>query len=193
VSFRLIVALGLLAVFLGPVRSEDLIKEAQEANSPVIKSSSDHRIKVTLLYVGPVNDPQIHQPFVIVYMVEDRRSEADLREHPWQIQPGNQIDSKYYLAPASPELKDSTGHLVIEKGPERARTYDVALMPMFKKVYPQLTLPAPDRPEKTGVYEYFYKIVPPGPFEITLHDSIEGYGKNNFHFRDIDTKSFPSN
>jgi len=189
VSLRSAVALGLLIFCLPPVRSDDHLLDGATADaSPLTQTSSDQRIKVTLLYVGPVTDVQIHQPFVVMYMVEDCRTDEELQRHPYKTAQG--IDSQYYLAPAIPEVKDGTHHLLSDGGSERARSYKAALFPIFAKTYPNLKLPPADHPDRIGVYEYFYKDLPTGPFDITLHDSIQGYGENNFHFRDIDVGTF---
>ena len=179
-----------LLLALAPIlaRADDL---GDDSDSSLAKSSSDHRIKVTLLYVGPIKDPQIHQPFVVTYLVEDCRSDEELQRHPWKL-PGGAIDSNYYLAPSIPELKDGTHHLVdiSVNADERSRQYVGASEPIFKKIYPGVVVPVPAQPDRAGIYEYFYKMVPPGPYQIVLHDSIPAYGRNNFHFHDIDTSAF---
>jgi hypothetical protein len=171
---------------LAPARADD---EELGTDSPWSKTSSDGRIKVTLLYVGPIKDSQTTQPFVITYMVEDCRSDEELLRHPWKLA-GGAIDSQYYMAPAAPELKDGTHHLVDDRGEERSRGYAGAVQPNFKEIYPNVILPIPARPERVGIYEWFYKVLPSGPYDVVLHDSIPAYRQNNFYFRDIETSAF---
>jgi hypothetical protein len=191
----LLFSLGLLFVLM-PLRAEDYLKEAQEQNapqdaSPLVKLSPDHRIKVTLLYTGPVSDKQIPLPFVVVYMVEDCRTAEDLaRHHATPTPDGHFIDGGYLLTTYPPDIKDGTGK-ALPGGQERCREYKGALQADFKTVYPQISLPTPDHPDKCGVFEYFYKEPARSPFDITLHDRIVAYGESSFHFRDISANSFP--
>ncbi len=187
--------LGLLLVLI-PLRAEDYLKEAQEENapqdtSPLVKLSPDHRIKVTLLYIGPVSDKQIPLPFVVVYMVEDCRTAEDLAHHHATPTPdGHFIDGGYLLTTYPPDIKDGTGKTLARGGQERCREYKGGLEEDFKALYPQINLPAPDHPDKSGILEYFYKDAARGPFDITLHDRIVAYGESSFHFRDINSNSF---
>lgn len=188
-------AVSLLALLLGlvPLRAEDYLHEAQDENSPLVQTTSDHRIKFTLLYVGPVTDKQIHDPFVVVYMREDCRSDEDLAQHHAVRTADNAaIDTEFALLTKLPEVRGSAGRLK-DYGSERARGYDGVETPAFKETYPQLKLPAPDHPghlERVSILEYFFKSVPTGPFDITLHDNIGAYGESGVHFHDIDTSSF---
>jgi hypothetical protein len=185
-----------LLIGLGSLRAEDYLKEAQEENapadtSPVVKMSPDHRIKVTLLYIGPVTDKQIPLPFVLVYMVEDCRTPEDLaRHHATPTPDGHFIDGGFLLTTYPPDIRDGNGKTLDKHGQERAREYKGALLQDFKNVYPQVKVPVPDHPDKCGILEYFYKDVAQGPFDITLHDSIVAFGESSFHFRDIDANSF---
>jgi hypothetical protein len=184
-------ALGLMTLLIPAfacLRADDdpfdqFIAKTSDKTPTQTQTSVDGRIKVTLLYVGPITDPQIHHPFVITYMIEDCRSDQELQRHPWKT--GTAIDSDYYLAPSAPEAYDTHHKRLIFNVDERARTYKVALMPMFKAIYPKVTLPPTDHPDATGVYEYFLKDIPEGPIDITLHDGIRAYRNNSFRFENV--------
>ena len=183
-----ILALAGFILCLGPVRSDDFIKQALGENSPLVKVSSDHRIKVTLLYLGPVHDAQIQSAFVLVYLQEDCRSDEEYeRHHITFSKDGYETGGgEYYLQVSTPEIKDHSHRLLTDSAQERARGYDGAPADDFKALYPTVKVPAVDHPKRAGIYEFFFKSVATGPFDVTLHDHFEAYGENSFHFRDVD-------
>lgn len=194
---RLILLLAALLLVFMPIRAEDYLKEAQQANSPdspFVKISSDRRVKVTLLYIGPVHDKQIHSPFVVVYLREDCRSDEDYeRHHITFSKDGYETGGgEYYLPPSVPEVKDHSRRLLTDGAEERARGYDGASQADFTSLYPNIKIPTVEHPKRVGIFEYFFKSVATGPFDITMHDHFAAYGENNIRFRDIDAESLLS-
>jgi hypothetical protein len=188
------VAFGLLLLFLAPIRAEDFLKEALEENSPLVKTSSDHRVKVTLLYIGPMKEKLLDYTFVITYLVEDCTSDAEFQRNQQgtTTTEGHGPVSPYALFPAAAEVKDGSHQVVGHPGGNYLQ-YKNALLPDFKANYPKVTLPAVEHPDRARIYQCFYKSVLTGPFDITLHDYIPAYGQNSFHFRDVNVSSFTSN
>jgi hypothetical protein len=84
------------------------LKEAQNENSPLIQTSSDQRIKVTLLYVGPMKRKLLDYVYVITYLVEDLGPEDEYERHvAAEHAPPNRV-SRYDLFGAGMEVKDGS-------------------------------------------------------------------------------------
>jgi hypothetical protein len=181
-----------LPLVLAPLRAEDYLKEAQNENSPLIQTSSDQRIKVTLLYVGPMKRKLLDYVYVITYLVEDLGPEDEYERHvAAEHAPPNRV-SRYDLFGAGMEVKDGS-HQLVEHPGGNTYTYKEALASAdFKADYPGLTLPDVAHPARARVSQCFYKRILTGPLDITLHDWIQAYGPNSFRFHDIDVASFSS-
>jgi len=191
-NIKVSLAIGLITpLLLAPLRAEDYLKEAQNENSPLVKTSSDQRVKVTLLYVGPMKWKLLDYVFVITYLVEDLGPDDEYERHvASEHAPPGRV-SKYDLFPAGIEVKDGS-HQLVEHPGGNYYEYKEALRSDFKTDYPGLTLPDVAHPTRARVYQNFYKRILTGPFDITLHDWIQAYGPNNFRFQDIDVASFSS-
>ena len=147
-------------------------------------TSSDGKIKITVLYVGPIHDKQIPQPFVVVYLREDGRSDSEIKDHP-----------EVHLIPLTPDVFPSTTSSALPKtdwGSERSRVYTTALMAPFRALYPKITIPVPDVPDHAEVFEFFYKVVPDGPLRIVFHDTYVFASPNHIGFDDIPISDPPA-
>jgi len=190
VKISLVLVLALLSTLSAPVVANDFLNDTLGEISPLTKESGDHRVRVTVLYIGPARPYKLHvqqnlaaKAFVVTYLVEDLRSDTELLRHPAKMPEGN-IDSQYYLAAVRPDVKDGAHHLLIG-GTLNEITYEYAMRPDFKAAYPEAKVPKSDHPDRIWVYEDLFDELPEGPFDLVFHDSIPAYGDNFFHFRDI--------
>ena len=123
--------------------------------------SHDGKVKVTLLYVGTNHDKQFWQPFVVTFLLEDRRTKEEIQRSPNAIG----IDSLPYVYPSGSTLAFGTPY----SGVERGGGYEHALQPSFRALYSLVNIPKPTDPKNTGVYEFFYKWIPQSPLQIVFH------------------------
>jgi len=147
------------------------------------QTSSDGKIKITLLYAGSVHDKQFSHPFVVVYLCEDGRTDDEIKSHP-----------DVHLIPLTPDVYPSNTNLALPNtdwGSERAQSYDTALMPMFRARYPSIAIPMPDVPAHAGVYEFFYKVIPQGPLRIVFHDTYVFKSPNRIGFDEVPVSDSP--
>ena len=190
---KMIIAVGLLILILSPIRAEDYLKAAQEENSPFVKTSSDHRVKVTIIYVGPLKEKFLDYVFAVIYLAEDCSSDEQYKRNTSENPaPAGRV-SMYDLFPSCPVVKDGSHHDVGHPGGNCYQYKNALVAQELKERYPTLKIPTADHPDRARVYQCFYKSILTGPFDITLDDHIPAYGQNSFHFRDIDVGSFPSN
>jgi hypothetical protein len=184
---RMILLIGLLVLtLLVPTRAQDA---AAGDNSPLVKSSSSHHVKVTILYIGPLKETYLGYNYAIIYMAEDTGSDEQYQRNSAADPAQAGRVSNYDLFPAGMEVKDGSRKVVGPFGGNWMK-FEEAQRPDFKARYPDVTLPNVEHPARARVFQNFYKTALTGPFEITLHTYIPAYGQNTFTFRSLDEVSF---
>jgi hypothetical protein len=178
---RTLLALAFGLLLLAPARPD-----SPSPDSPLVKSSSDQRIRITLLYIGPTSDPAASKPFVLVYLLEDCRSDDEITQHTIVDAGGPTLDVNYTLMPWGPELKDAAeGTLTDVSRSDDYKYLDVYNTDQLKQSYPHVRFPHLARPDRARLLAVFYDKVHQGPFDITFRDHIPASGYLNIQFNQI--------
>jgi len=191
-NFKAVIALGWLMIFMGVARSDDHLLDgdggADNNSSPLTQTSHDHRLRITLLYVGPVKDKQFASQSVVVYLLEDLRTDEEYeRHHITFSKEGYETGGgEYSLSLGNIEIKDGTHRLLTDNKEERCRQAVDECISEILQLYPNARIPKVENPKRSGIYEWFYVKPATGPFDVTVHDSFPAYGENNFRFNHVD-------
>jgi hypothetical protein len=119
-------------------------------NSYPSQISKDGLIKITLLYVGANHNKTFWEPFVVIYLLEDRRPKEDIQRNLLPIQNWARVypeGSTFVYGPPT--------------GANGSENYETV-----QTLYSLTNLPQPDKSYSTTVYQDLYKWAPKGPLEV---------------------------